>query len=323
MVAKEQLGRLIPVGDVDVVHAAYLTSYRVPGHEGPVAFVELDPHLEENALARTDRGLTEAIRLRRDMATSSRDSLDGVASWPLEKVTDENRLVGWLVSQTPEEFLAEFITPMRQRVRRPLLLEWMLASPRQAAVAGYRLDTRDVVLRLAVLANLVHAVALLHRHGMVYGDLSLTSAAFSVDDGRVRLLGCHAVAAAADAERNQGNAPHFLAPECQAVGVHEHARANPHRQDQATDVYKLALCIVRVLSRGRGAAQLRTADHLAELLDAGMMAALTRALSADPGTRPSALELSSQLLHCIERLTEPPEISDFRAVSRAAPRGAI
>ncbi len=115
----------------------------------------------------------------------------------------------------------------------------------QAAVAGYRSDTDDPVLRLAVLANLVYAVAALHRHGLVYGDLSLASAAFSDVDARVRLLHCHGVAYLRDPARYQRNSPHFLAPECQAIGVHEHARGNPHIQDQATDVYKLGLCIVR------------------------------------------------------------------------------
>ncbi|MDY0910896.1 hypothetical protein [Microbacterium sp. CFBP9034] len=223
---------------------------------------------------------------------------------------------------TPEEFFVDFETPRLPPVRRPQLLEWLSVAPMQAAVAGYRVDTRDALLRLAVLANFVFAVATLHRHGMVYGDLSLASAAFSASDARVHLLDCHAAAALTDPGRHQDNTPHFLAPECRAVGVDEHARGNPHLQDQQTDVYKLGLCIVRGLSQGRGSTQLRTAEHLADVLDTEMMAAVNGALSPDPGARPSARVLYSQLARYIERLTEPPEIAQFGALSTAVPRGS-
>lgn len=322
MVAREELGTLTPVDDPGAFTAEYRTNYRLPGYPVALAFFQVESPLPGESLRRSGRDLAETIRLRRDLDTPSRTRLDGVASWPLEQVTDAGRTVGWLVPRTPEEFLLDFDTPTRPRVRRPQLLEWMLASPMQAAVAGYRADARDAVLRLSVLANLVYAVATLHRHGMVYGDLSLRSAAFSASDARVRLLDCHAVAAVTNPGRDQRNTPHFLPPECQAVGVHEHARGNPHLQDQATDVYKLGLCIVRVLSRGPGSTQLRTADHLTEVLDTETMAAVNGALSVDPSARPSAGALYSHLSRYVQRLTEPPEIVDFRAVSIAVPRGS-
>ncbi|MEU1972867.1 hypothetical protein ABZ477_14520 [Microbacterium sp. NPDC019599] len=292
------------------------------GRADALTYVELDSDLDHEVRERLERGVAQCIGLRRALDAPDRARLDSIASWPLELVTDGDTPVGWLVPTMPDSFFLGTDTWRRPGARRPQLLEWLSATPAQALVAGFRVDSGDAVLRLAVLANLVHAVATLHKLGIVFGDLSLRSVAFSAVDARVRLLDCHAAAAAADVARHQRNSPYYLAPECQAVGVHEHARGNPHIQDQATDVYKLALCIVRGLSEGRGVPQLKTAEHLADVLDADTVSAVNGALSADPVLRPPARALYSHLSRCLERLTEPPEIADFRALSTVVPRGS-
>lgn len=285
-------------------------------------FIAMLPTLNAEDRQRSEVQLARAIRFRRQLNPRAAERLDAVASWPLEQVTETDQTAGWLAPALPEDFFEEFGSPIRPTVKRLRLLEYLSAAPRRIALGGDSPRTGDAVEILAVLANLVYAVATLHRYGLVYGDVSLASAVYSPADGRVLLLDGMGAASAVDPERSQRNSPYYLAPECQPAGDHKHARGNPHRQDFATDVYKLGLCIVRALSRGPGAMQVRMDDHLAAVLDEEAMATLDAALSDDPSVRPSARSLYSALTQCVGRMTEPPEITDFRAVSAAVPRGS-
>ena len=96
--------------------------------------------------------------------------------------------------------------------------------------------------------------------------------------------------------RRQANSPFFLAPECEEPGRNPFARGRAHFQDTRTDVYKLGLCVVRCLSRGRGAMQRKSADHLTGLLSPECLDVIKASLSQDPDRRPTAGQLLVALL---------------------------
>lgn len=201
-----------------------------------------------------------------------------------------------------------------------------LSSPsdrnKKAGFSQAQLDEfSDLAIRAAVLANLVYAVARLHKHGLVYGDISLISAVFALDPPRVVLLDCDAVAPLSDSSRRQIHSPGFLPPECQEPGTHAFARGNAFFQDTRTDVYKLALCVIRGLSQGKGATQLKTTDHLRGVLPPAVLAVIDQALDPNPDRRPSAKELFEALANFVQAATRSPTINYFRPVTTVVPRG--
>lgn len=142
----------------------------------------------------------------------------------------------------------------------------------------------DPMDRVVVLMKLVSAVARLHAHRIVYGNVSLKNVVVSSTSHRVLLLDCDDTASLDDPNRSQLNSPNFYPPEI--------ASRSARTQDTRSDVYKLALCVVRVLQTpGRRAMSATDPDVLEPLLGARVVAELHRALDPDPGKRPTAKEL--------------------------------
>ena len=65
----------------------------------------------------------------------------------------------------------------------------------------------DQTDRLVLLGRRIYVIALLHRHGWVFGDLSLESAAFALNPPRLMLLHCDGAASRSDLGRQQMSAP--------------------------------------------------------------------------------------------------------------------
>ena len=319
MVARAELGTLTPLADPGSVASEYHTSYRLPEQPAALTFIQLDPYLDEEAGGRSEHDVTEAIRFRQSLDTPSRARLDSIASWPLEKVTDSGRTVGWLVEGDPEEFLLDS-DPPRSR-----------ACDARSCWSGCRPRRCRPPSPATVPTGMVHPALGSPGEPRVRGRdaPSARNGLRGSEPSECGFFGPGCASPPADATRwrrsqiqgaDRGTPPFSSAPECRP-SADGHARGNPHLLDQATDVYKLGLCIVRAMSMGQGSAQVRTTDHLGEILDGELMAAVNGALSADPSARPSARALYSELSRCIGRLTEPPEIADFGAVSTAVPRG--
>jgi hypothetical protein len=82
-------------------------------------------------------------------------------------------------------------------------------------------------------------------------------------------------------------------------------------QDQATDVYKLALCVIRGLAIGKGVTQLRDPASplmIPGLLDKAGIDLLTCALGDDRAGRPTAEEIKDYLVGRVLELAQPPEL---------------
>ena len=285
----------------DDLGEVFRTGFRLPGYRGPLVYKQLRSSLSQEEYSRAIGGMRQAVCLRDSMSDGDRSDLDEVTVWPLALVEDGGVVRGCLMPMIHPEFSIELCPPATGRtVSRNRDLAWLCMGSRTAIRAGFSQDQVDefsgLLVRMRILVWLVHSVALLHSHGAVYGDINLRSAVFCLGEHpRSVLTGCDRVARLDDMLRRQANSPFFLAPECEEPGRNPFARGRAHFQDTRTDVYKLGLCVVRCLSRGRGAMQRKSADHLAGQLSPECLDVIKASLSQDPDQRPTAKQLYQAL----------------------------
>lgn len=326
-VKRAELGQLDAIGE-GKVGLVYRTPFRMPAVASPLAFKEFKAAtLSQAELRRAISDFRRAVEFRESLPPDDRADLDARTVWPLDLVMDGGRVVGGLLPLIGDAYFATVRPAHLSKPKElPRGLEWLSAPAHLAQTTGFdqtQLDEfSDILVRTAIVAQLVYAVARLHKHGVVYGDISLKNAVFATSHPRVTLLDCDAVAPLSDSSRHQQHSPFFLPPECENVGSNPFARGNAHLQDTRTDVYKLAICIVRGLSQGRGATQVKTADHLAGTLDDQALHAVKMALDRDPDARPTASELYKALAIFVRSRCQPPEIHAFRTASETVPRGS-
>ena len=296
MIERKDLGQLdrISEGGTGTV---YRTPYRLSGYATPLAYKEFHTYSLSSAnFKRVVDDSQWALHFRQSLSPDDQNRLDHFITWPLEMVVSESAVIGELMPLLPSGFFAEVRPPDHQQVMSiPRGMEWLSAKTNLALKSGFsqaEIDGfTDLVTRTAILAHLCHHIAWLHRHGLVYGDISLVNAVFSTNPPRIILLDGDSVCSLMDMSRQQLHSPQFCPPECLPVGSNPYARGNLLFQDTRTDVYKLALCVVRGLARGRGATHLTSADHLVGVLDNNSLQMIRQALSLNPDARPTAKDL--------------------------------
>lgn len=296
----------------------YKIDYRLKNDPRPLVYKEILPDAEllTRGFIRANvvRDMKNAISLRDSLTSQDRDDLDETSAWPVEMVSEGGGVVGMLMPLIPTEyFIATAQGGKSGRIPRDLSI--MVVDDAWVAKRGVdRSAFADPVDRVVTLLNLIYAVARLHKHRVVYGDLSLKNAVFSISPHNVLLLDCDGTARLDDTARRQADSPFFTPPES--------AKGGSHLQDTRSDVYKLALCVIRGLQKpGRGAMQAKSTTGLEPLLGAEAVAALDRALSPDPSERPTAKELFLALKKYHDREVKAPIIKEFRALSRTVHRG--
>ena len=327
MVAKTDLGSLEPIAD-GAFGEVFRTGFKLPGYHGALAYKELkSSSLSQEEYSRAVEAMRQAVRLRDSMSDEDRSDLDEVTVWPLALVEDGGVVRGCLMPLIRPEFFAELHPPATgKKDSKTRELGWLPARSAALQRAGFSQDQVDEfsspLVRMRILVWLVYSVALLHKYGAVYGDMSLKNAVFCLGEyPRSVLMDCDGVARLDDVSRRQANSPFFLAPECEEPGSNPFARGRAHFQDTRTDVYKLGLCVVRCLSRGRGAMQSKSADHLAGQLSPECLDVIKASLSQDPDQRPTAKQLYQALNDFIVSKIKFPVIHEFRVLDSVVPRG--
>ncbi len=320
MVAKTDLGSLASIASGGFGEV-FRTGFRLPGYRGALAYKELKSSLSQDKYSRAVEAMRQAVQLRDSMSDGDRSDLDEVTVWPLALVEEGGVVRGCLMPLIRPEFFAELHPPATgKKDSRTRELGWLPARPAALQGAGFSQDQidefSDLLVRMRIMVWLVYSVALMHKYGVVYGDMSLKNAVFCLGEyPRSVLMDCDGVARLDDASRRQANSPSFLAPECEEPGRNPFARGRAHFQDTRTDVYKLGLCVVRCLSRGRGAMQRKSADHLAGQLSPECLDVIKASLSQDPDQRPTAKQLYQALNDFIV-----PVIHEFRVLDSVVPR---
>jgi serine/threonine protein kinase len=297
----------------------YRIDYRMPFDPRALVFRELRPdnELKNNGFSAETliRDMTNAVQMRLALGTEDRKDFDAMSAWPLDLVHSGGRTVGMVMPLIPGEYFTATHQAGQQADHKPRDLSVMVAADAWANTMGIdRSAFTDSLDRVLILASLVRAVARLHKHRIVYGDLSLKNAVFSPTSHNVLLLDCDGTASLDDPQRRQLHSPYFQPPEI--------LNKSTRLQDTRTDVYKLALCIVRVLQTpSRSAMQASNPDILRPLLGAGAVAVLRQALDPDPDSRPTATDLLTVLTAHYDVHAPRPVVNYFYPLRTTVPSG--
>jgi hypothetical protein len=319
-VREADLGAKALIGGGTATDVHRLDSFTVPGHHGGLAFVRV----RDRAAAHWDSAaISRLVALRWQLDARERAILDGVAAWPLAVVEgDGGAVVGCLVPLAAHPF---YYVPSddKRADKAPQHAKWLVVAPKRARRAGaVAVGERDVVARSTVLARVCLLLELLHRQGVVFGDVSERSVLFGVGDvAEAFVVGCEGAAFAGEGalQRNSAGwaAPETFGGESGEAGeggeIGHDAKTDasmstaPSVQTVATDRYKLGLLILRVLApAGDGLERSRDADRIRSVLDGTGQRMMTRALGDEPNERPSASEWYAYLRGVIiENLSAP------------------
>lgn len=311
-VRKADLGALTALYESEPGRVFRAEEFFLPGDPVPLAYLEFSGEHAEKA-----RAVRAAVGFRDQLSPHGREELDEYTAWPRAVVEDESGVpCGFLMSALPGEYLCQRADPdSGQLVWRPREMSWLITTRGQRAAAQLDLQPVDQTDRLVLLGRLIYVIGLLHRHGWVFGDLSLESAAFALDPPRLVLLNCDGAASQDDLGRKQVSAPFWDPPECRYPGGRT-------LLDAATDSYKLGLAILRCLTPGRGAGTARSAARLTGLVDAEGISLVARALSPDPAQRPSAREMYGYVRQAVSARTALPTVAYARLAAPYVPSGS-
>jgi hypothetical protein len=305
-VRKADLGPLEELSEGGYGKVYRAPHYRLPGDPvTAIAYKEFTVDVTAQATS-----AEKAVSFRDPwLGPADRADLDRCTVWPRAVVEEQGAVVGLIMPLIPDEFFIVTTDPDGGSSRKLRDLQWLIATPAVLRLNG--VPDFDQTERLALLAQLVYDVGRLHKHGWVYGDISLKNAAFAVSPPRMILLDCDGAADATDVRRRQGHSLGWEPPEC----------AQLHYQDQVTDVYKLGLAILRCLNREKGAATTRDPGRVAGKLDPAGAALVGRAVGRDRAGRPTAKELYAYLSSEVRRRVRPPEVITARLATPLRARG--
>lgn len=216
--------------------------------------------------------LSANIGWRTSLSPRLRGELDLVACWPRAAVLDRSKVVGVLLTQAPGRFFEH--TGTDESTPRDLSA---LARDSQYC-AKYTVTHFPAPRKLSTLGHLFEVLALLHREGVVYGDLQFKNVLTTGGPGTmsVYLLDCDgALVNGRSAFRRTLDPETWRLPG--TIGF-----------SRSTDLYKAALATVRCLSEGPewspGRLPFRL-DAMSDLLPQVDLRALERMLSPDPAAR--------------------------------------
>lgn len=335
------LGARSPIGSGAATEVHRLEAFTVPGHPGGLAVVSIR---DTNATHWDSAALSRLVALRWGLDARERALLDSLAAWPLAVVEGEGgEVVGCLVPLAAHPF---YYLPAEEKNpgKVPQQAKWLVVAPKRARRAGAAaVGERDVVARSTVLARVCLLLDLLHRNGVVFGDLSDRSVLFGVGEvAEAFVVGCEGATVSAGAASRKGggdredgdadadeepglqrNSAGWAAPETLENTDADDPKTEPSMsrapsvQTVDTDRYKLGLLILRVLApAGDGLERSRDADRIRSVLDETGQAMMHAALGDVPDARPSAADWYEYLRGLIVQNLAAPAIRSV-AVSPA------
>ncbi|MGW6441838.1 hypothetical protein [Lentzea sp. NPDC055074] len=262
-----EVGRQIGKGGQAIVYLA--PGLTLPDVSGPLVY---KAYLGQQS---APHGLRAIVRVRSAMDARDRQRLDTIAAWPVRVVRCEGRVVGVLMPLIPDSFFQERFLPTGRPSRDPREAQNLFVAPELAARLG--MPSLTGADRLAVCRDLAGALSFLHDKGIVYGDVNAKNELFRLaPEPTVMLVDCDAVRIRGSAAVvRQLSAPDWDPPEGAVL-------------TQATDVYKLALFVLRVLTPGPQASTARDPERVRRMLDGAGWDLLSRSLSVRAKDRPLA-----------------------------------
>ncbi|WP_129305652.1 hypothetical protein [Streptomyces sp. L2] len=245
--------------------------------DGAVLFKEYKDPSKVNGSA-----LADLVAFRQSLGHSDRGRLDSLAAWPLCRVVDRGRTLGFLMRRAP--------TDMTWRTAagstKLLELQYLIRPPR---VAWQEVAQPAPEQRRAVALACVEAISWFHSAGLVIGDISQANILWSLDRGSaVHFLDC-------DGFRRTGHA----AVQAQAATPDWNDPLVPSTEATVdTDAYKTALVAGRILTQEPYVTPGKELELVAGCLNDRQEAAVRRLFSqaaGEPGGRPRPGEWQTAL----------------------------
>ncbi|MFE2110494.1 hypothetical protein ACFXAF_32160 [Kitasatospora sp. NPDC059463] len=225
--------------------------------------------------------LTALVALRLGLPQADRERLDAQAAWPLCRVTDGPRCVGFLMREAPPAMTWQTAAGTRKLTEAQYLL-----YPEKSATQG--IVRPDAEQRTALLLELVGLIDRLHRWGLVIGDLSHANVLWTVrPEPAVHLLDCDGIRRVGAAPvLEQADTPNWADPR------------SPHGSAASVDSdrYKAALLIGRILAQDPYVAPGARLEPLPGLLVDRALAMVRRVWEQADGPYGSRPDLTAWLL---------------------------
>lgn len=175
--------------------------------------------------------LEELIRVPATLPTAEADLLLSCSAWPLAAVYNGPALTGFVMPRVPQQFFG--VTAAGPKLQE---LQYLLYPRKPLWGAIVPLDMQG---RYTVVVKFIGLVAVLHRHKLVLGDISMNNLLWSAgQDPEIYLIDCDGTKP--DGGRSplpQPDTPDWNDPLCASRDA-----------DLDSDAYKLALVIGRVLA---------------------------------------------------------------------------
>lgn len=146
---------------------------------GPLLFKEYKEPSKVNGAA-----LADLVALRQGLGGTDRGRLDDLAAWPLCRVVEGGRVVGFLMRRAP----ANMTWRTASGATKLLELQYLIRPPKAAWQDVVQPDPDQ---RRALALTCVEAVAWFHGAGLVIGDISQANVLWSLSPGpTVHFLDC-------------------------------------------------------------------------------------------------------------------------------------
>ncbi|GAA2634633.1 hypothetical protein GCM10010399_79120 [Dactylosporangium fulvum] len=301
------LGRLGPAlgsgGQAVVYDAPALHLQNAPGQ---LVYKEYKPG---KAPRRGD--VLSLITLRDQLGPADRDRLDGIATWPLRAVTDGPDLRGVVLPRIPGSFFQPVTTPSGKRKTWVREVQHLFVDPDRCQRVGMPVPSWEQ--RLTICRDFAAALDFLHGPAVdvVFGDINAKNELFRLDkEPTVMFVDC-------DAVRRRGvvtGEPQLNAPDWEPP--------NRTSLNRSTDLYKLALFVLRCLTTPGDQASTRTDPaEAAGVLDTTGRALLDAALLGPAAQRPEAADWLHYLSRLLGRPLDPPQLVDVAIDRTVVPAG--
>jgi serine/threonine protein kinase len=293
--------------------------YRVPNlrkvgiSSGSYVYKKYNDKTKQLAGPALGSGLTNFVQFRDRLPPDQLRAWDDRIIWPIAVVTDAAGAADGIVMRLiPDRFFQNFQKRAGGVDRKPREIESLFGDLETARRVG--LPDVSLVTRLQIIRAIAGAYAMMHKEGIVLGDISGRNIIYDPDAKQPAIMVVDVDSARIRGNRStfgsQPHTPNWQPPEAMAASAEimrlKRSQATVSNdvldrlqntwsiQSVKTDVYKFGLMVVRILDFGKGCAvnrdpakarkmlQNRLGDQAAVLLDAS--------LSAKPADRPEMRE---------------------------------
>ena len=221
---------------------------------------------EYKSVPQSGYGLRRLVKIRNGLDPDARGKLDQRTAWPVRVVEDADLVCGVVMPRIPDSYLQKRMLPGTGKIEDGIReVQNLLIPPARALRVGMPVPTPNE--RFMICRDFAAALHLVHKNGLVVGDLSARNGLYRLDERpSVMLVDCDAIRVRGTmAAMAQLNSPDWDPPERMLT--------------QSSDRYKFGLFVLRCLSTGEQISTTRDPSRADAALNAEGRRLLRDALS--------------------------------------------